>query len=106
MIRFLLRLLATLALAVAVVMAVLDATRSIAISTPTLTPLIESWQSASPDTLAALRAFVEGRLGEAAWDPALVSVLSLPGFAVFAGLALVLYMLGHRPERHRSLARR
>ena len=46
MFRFLFRLLASLALAVAVIMAVLDVTRTIAASHLVLTPLGASWVSA------------------------------------------------------------
>ncbi|MCV0395719.1 MAG: hypothetical protein K5872_05625 [Rhizobiaceae bacterium] len=99
MIRFLFRLLATVALAVAVVMAVLDATRSIATSTVSLTALAESWQAASPQTLEGLRQTVVETAGEPAWRAIEASVLSLPGFVAFAVLALLLYAIGHRPQR-------
>ena len=55
MFRFLFRLAATIALAVAVIMAVLDATRTVAASQLVLTPLDTSWLTVSPDTLARCR---------------------------------------------------
>lgn len=99
MIRFLFRVLATLSLAAAVIMAVLDATRTLAASELVMTPLAESWKSVSPETLASLEAFVVATIHPLAWDPALAALLALPGFAVFAGLALVFYAIGHRRER-------
>lgn len=99
MIRFLFRVLATVSLAAAVIMAVLDATRSLAASQPVLTPLAESWKAVSPETLASLQDFVVATVHPLAWDPALLAVLTLPGFAVFALLALLFYAIGHRPER-------
>ncbi len=53
MIRFLFRLLSTVSLAIAVIMAVLDATRTVAASGLVLSSLRESWAATSPDTLAA-----------------------------------------------------
>jgi hypothetical protein len=99
MIRFLFRFLATVSLAVAVVMAVLDATRTIAAGDWVLTPLGASWMSVSPGTLAATQATIESWLHPALWDPLALSILKLPGFAVFSVLALVLYAIGRKPAR-------
>lgn len=99
MIRFLFRVLATVSLAAAVIMAVLDATRTLAASHLVTTPLADSWKAVSPGTLARLEAFVVATIHPLAWDTALAAVLALPGFAVFAVLALVLYAIGHRRER-------
>ncbi len=99
MLRLLFRLLATLALAVAVIMAVLDATRTIAAEQLVLTPLATSWMTISPDTLDAARSFVQDRMHTLFWDPVLVSVLSLPGFVVFAALAFLFHAIGRRPRR-------
>jgi len=99
MFRFLFRLLAMIALSVAIIMAVLDATRTIAASQLVLTPLNTSWLTVSPDTLAALQAFVADKLHPLVWDPVIVFVLNQPGFAVFGVLAFLLYAIGRRPER-------
>jgi hypothetical protein len=98
MIRFVFRLLATIALAVAVILAVLDATRSVAVSKLVLTPLGESWRSAAPETLARVQAAVEQHSAYL-WDPVILRLLAMPGCAVFAALALLLYAIGHRPGR-------
>ena len=99
MVRFLFRLLATVALSICVIMAVLDVTRTIAASALVLTPLAVSWQSVSPETLAASQAFIVDRIHPLAWDPLASFILAQPGFAVFAVLALLLYAIGHRPDR-------
>jgi len=99
MIRFLFRVLATFSLAAAVIMAVLDATRTLAASGPVMTPLSESWKAVSPETYAALETFVVTTIHPLVWDPGLTAVLALPGFAVFAALALLFYAIGHRRER-------
>jgi hypothetical protein len=94
MVRLLFRLLAMIALAVAVIMAVLDATRTIAAEQLVLTPLNTSWTTVSPDTLEAVRMFVQDRL-----HPVAVLVLGLPGFVVFGVIAFLLYAIGRRPRR-------
>ena len=55
MFRFLFRLMATFALAVAVIMAVLDVTRTVAASRLVITSLGASWRGVSPATLERLR---------------------------------------------------
>lgn len=100
MIRFLFRLLSMVALATAVIMAVLDATRSIAASALILTPLATSWGAVSPDTLAGARELVATKLHPLVWDLLIAPVISLPGFVVFAALAFLCFAIGRRPERH------
>lgn len=99
MLRFLFRFLATISLAIAVVMAVLDATRSVAASALVMTPLGESWLSVSPDTMASTQKFTEETLHPLLWHPVMTGILQMPGFAVFGALALLLYVIGHRPAR-------
>jgi hypothetical protein len=43
--------------------------------------------------------FVREKISPLLWDTAVNWVLALPGFAVFAGLALFLYAIGYRRER-------
>lgn len=99
MIRALLRLLAMLALAVSVIMAVLDATRTVAAQTLVMTPLMDSWQATFPDGLASLQAFIEQKLAGFLWDPVVTSLLALPGFLVMGLIGFALYALGRKPER-------
>jgi inosine-uridine nucleoside N-ribohydrolase len=104
MVRFFFRLLAVFSLAVAVIMAVIDATRSIAASAWVSTPLAESWRDFSPDTLAAAEEFTRDAMLPQLWDPVALTLLAAPGFAVFAVLALLLYIPGRRRERRGGLA--
>lgn len=100
-IRFIIRFLALVALAVAIILAVVDATRSLAASRLVTTPLGQSWKAISPDTLEMARNTVELYLWPAVWDTLAGLVLGLPGFAVFAVLAFILYALGNRPVSDR-----
>jgi len=102
MIRFVFRLLATFSLAVAVIMMVIDATRSIAASQWVATPLAQSWSDVSPETFEAAAQFTRDATVPELWDPVALTVLSLPGFVVFLVLALVFYLIGRRPERRLS----
>ncbi|ESZ43084.1 hypothetical protein ACYG9R_16490 [Mesorhizobium sp. RSR565B] len=99
MLRFLFRLAAMVALSVAVIMAVLDATRSVAASALVMTPLNSSWLAVSPDTRAGFETFVRAKVNPMIWDGGIAWVLAQPGFAVFAVLAFILYAIGYRRRR-------
>jgi len=99
MIRLLFRFLAVVALSIAAIMAVLDATRTLAASALVTTPLGESWAATMPDLLALTEQNVRHYIHPLAWDPVALFILQLPGFAVFGVLALVLYAIGRKPER-------
>ncbi|MCB1427050.1 MAG: hypothetical protein R3D65_07285 [Zhengella sp.] len=99
MLRFLNRLVALLCLAVACIMGILDLARSLAANRAVLTPLMHSWTETSPGTLAGLRETVLAHAPAGVWDPGIVTILNLPGFVVFAALALVFHALGYRPPR-------
>jgi hypothetical protein len=91
MLKALLRLLSMVLLAVAVIMAVLDATRSIAAGAVVLTPLRSSWMAFSPQSLTGFEALVRDNLPDLVWDPVM-----LPGFAIFAALWLPAALAGRR----------
>ena len=99
MIRAFLRLLAMVARAVAVIGVVLDATRTIAAEALVMTPLAKSWADLSPATLEALETTVKASLPEFVWTGMVEPALQVPGFAFFAGLALILAIAGRRPSR-------
>ncbi len=86
-------------LAIAVIMAVIDTTRSVAASDIVMTPLGQSWQAVSPGTLVEVKAALERHGLTLLWDPLIVWVLTLPGFAVFAFLALLFHLAGRKPTR-------
>jgi len=102
MFRFLFRLAAMVALSVAVIMVVLDTTRTVAASALVMTPLKTSWLAASPETLAAFEVYVREKASPVLWDAIVTRILDLPGFAVFAALALLLYAIGYRRSRRDS----
>jgi len=102
MFRFIFRLAAMIALSVSVIMAVVDATRSVAASALVLTPLNASWLAVSPDTRSAFESLVRDRVSRLLWDGVIAWVLGQPGFAVFAALAFLFYAIGYRRQRRRG----
>ncbi len=95
MFQFLFRIIGVFALALAVVMAVLDITRSITASALVMTPLGASWRAVNPQTLDSLKESAE-RVSPILWSPVATSVLALPGWLVFWSLAMILLWLGMR----------
>ncbi len=96
MIRFLFRVLATLTLAAAVILAVIDATRSVAGAKLVLTPMMASWAATFPQGLASFQTFVETKLAGWLWDPVATSILEQPGCLVLAAIAFLLYIAAGR----------
>lgn len=99
MFRFLFRLLATVALAIAVIMAVLDVTRTIAASALVLTPLGASWSGISPTGVQQFQNFIVENTHPLVWNPVMTFILGQPGFVVFAVMAFLFYAIGRRPQR-------
>lgn len=98
MIRFLLRAASLALLGAALLLAVVDATRSIAAGALVTAPLAEVWAALSPATLDGLRSWLAGAPGHAAWEAGLGPVLALPACAVLGALALLLGMAGYRRD--------
>ncbi|MBA8877605.1 hypothetical protein [Phyllobacterium myrsinacearum] len=98
MIRPVLRLLAYIALAMAIIAAVLDAARSVGASHLVTTSLQESWQSLSASSLSLVEAYFKAHFYPVLWDPMMLWVLEAPTFVIFAILAFLLYALGYRRE--------
>lgn len=94
MLAFLARSIGLVLLAVAVVSAVLDLTRTVAASAPVVTPLGESWSAVSPGTRALARAAVTERVAPFVWDGPVTWALALPTWAVFGALALLFLWAG------------
>lgn len=97
MVKFLFRLLAAASLALAIILGVMDATRSIALSAFDPTPIGALWLEHAGGSLAAVQAMLTGPAAFL-WDPVLLTLLRVPGFVFFAALALLLYAVGHKPK--------
>ena len=102
MIRFLLRALAVLFLAVTVIFAVVDVTRSVGASTLTMTPLADSWDGLAPGTRDAVGAWLASALHPLLGDPVLATFAGWPTFIVSGGLALLLALAGGIRRRRKT----
>ena len=95
MFAFLARSLGITLLALAVVLAVLDLTRSVAGSRIIVTSLDTTWTATSPGTRTSAQSSVEGVLGDVGGS-VLTGVLALPGWLLVLTLALLLLWIGRR----------
>ena len=98
MIKPVLRILALFALAMALITAVLDITRSIADSTLIITPMGIDWLTLSPGTLTQAQTAVSTYLFPALWDPVIQTILLAPSWFIFGALWLILSLLGKRSK--------
>jgi hypothetical protein len=87
---------------------VVDATKTIAAGTVTLTPLGQAWYWIAPASVMAVQQFVqqtiEPFIGHWLWDPAIQSLLLLPTWIVLGALGFVLTWLGGRRRRRLAFA--
>lgn len=102
MIRFLFRVMASFCFATAIMFTVMDATRSIGASQLVLTPLADSWDLILDGTREQASQWLAAKVHPMASDPVLSTFVSWPTFAVFAGFALLFYLIGRRPDRRIS----
>jgi len=92
--RLVLRVIGTWLLGIALILAVIDGTKSLAANAVVTTPFAELWAMLSPSSLDAVRGFVETHLFGTALLPALDALLGYPGFAVVGVPGVVLALLG------------
>jgi len=97
--RFLSVLLSSFMLAIGVIMAVIDATRTIAARDWVFTPLGETWRATWPSLLASLETSIKASGVPFLWDPLMLAILNAPGWAVFFVLAFAFYAIGWRRRR-------
>ncbi|MEP7239515.1 MAG: hypothetical protein ABI697_01400 [Devosia sp.] len=98
--RLLLRILGTLLIAVAVILLVIDGSRSLAANALVITPLDATWGQIHPDSLAALRGFFATRLLGPVLEVVINTLLGLPGWAVIGVPGIVIAWAG-RSRRER-----
>jgi len=106
MIAFLARFVGLWMIAGALVALVVDATKTIAASRLTITPLGLTWYSISPSSLMRAQEFVqrqvEAYIGHWLWDPVIQWILMAPTWVVLGLFGGWLVYLGRR--RHLSSA--
>jgi hypothetical protein len=102
--RLVLRVIGTVLIAFAVILIIIDGTRSLAANGLVFTPLEATWQAMHAESLAAVRDFLGTRLFGPVLDPVVSAVLSFPGWAVVGVPGLLLAWAG-RSRRERVFLR-
>jgi hypothetical protein len=93
----LLRIFGVWLLLLAMVAAVIDATKSLGSGGIWVaTPMMEEWTSLSPDTLAAFKTSVLTYTAPYVWDPVLTTIMHAPTWVVFGVLGIGFYWLGQK----------
>jgi hypothetical protein len=108
MFSFAARFLSLILLALAVVSAVLDVTRSIAASKVIVTSAGQTWSQFSLTSIQAAQGAIQGYVHPLVWDPVIQWILLWPTWLVLGLLSLCFYWLGRRRKRRlgRAVRRR
>lgn len=101
--RLILRILGTWLIGLALVLLVVDGTKSLAANAVVFTSLADLWMQVHPPSLDAVSGFFESRFFAALLDAALKAVLDYPAFAVFGLPGIALALAGRAPRRERFL---
>ncbi len=102
--RFVVRLLGTWLVGLALILLIIDGTRSLGANALLVTAFGDAWTWLHADSLAATRAFVQSRLFGPVIGATVEFVLSLPGWVVLAVPGILLAWLG-RSRRTRVFVR-
>lgn len=102
--RLISRVIGTWLLGAAIVLVVIDGTRSLGSDTLVITSLGTDWRALNAQSLLGVNAFLAGRLSAPVLLPVLEWVLTLPGFVVL-GLPGVAFLVAGRAKRPRRFVR-
>lgn len=102
--RLILRVIGTVLIAFAVILIIIDGTKSLAASAFVFTSLDATWKGMHAESLAAVRDFLGTRLFGPLLDPLISAILSFPGWAV-VGIPGVLLAWAGRSRRERVFVR-
>ncbi len=102
--RFVTRLLGTWLVGLALILLIIDGTRSLGANTLLVTAFGDAWTWLHADSLAVTRQFVQSRLFGPVIEAAVDVVLALPGWIVLAVPGVLLAWLG-RSRRTRVFVR-
>jgi hypothetical protein len=102
--RLLLRVLGTLLIACAVILVIIDGTKSLAANGIVFTSLEATWVQLHAESLEGLRQFLETRLFGPLLKPVVTAILGFPGWAVLGVPGLLLAWAG-RSRRERVFLR-
>jgi hypothetical protein len=98
--RLVLRIAGTWLLALALILLIIDGTRSLGANMLVMTPLADTWTAIHAPSLEGFRSFLDSRFFGPLLRPAVEFILTLPGFAVIAVPGVILAATG-RSRRSR-----
>ncbi|GLQ55920.1 hypothetical protein [Devosia nitrariae] len=98
--RLVLRVLGTWLIGLAVVLIVVDGTKSLGANALFLTSLGEVWRTVNAASLETVAAFFETRLFADLLGAVFAALLTYPAFAVVGVPGIVLALMGRRPRQH------
>lgn len=101
--RLILRIAGTWLIGLAVILLVVDGTKSLGANALTYTSLADLWMQIHQPSLDAVQAFFESRFFADLLDVAFKAVLEYPAFAVFGIPGILLALMGRKPSRERFL---
>ena len=102
--RLLLRVIGTVLIALAVILLIIDGTKSLGASALVFTPLGDTWTSLQPQSLLAIKQFFSTRLFGPLLETVITGLLNCPGWAVIGVPGLLLAWAG-RSRRERVFIR-
>ena len=101
--RLIVRALGTWLIGLALVLLVIDGTKSLGANGLVLTSLADLWTGLHAESLAGVAGFVQSRLLGDLLAAGLAALLRYPAFAVFGVPGVVLALLGRAKQRDRFL---
>ena len=101
MLRLIVNTLGLFLLALALITAVLDLTRSVANSQIVFTALGLEWRNFHVESLQYVQVGLERHLGLSwLWTNVVLRLLLFPSWAVFTALAMLMFWFGYKPDRN------
>jgi hypothetical protein len=102
--RLALRIIGTWLFALAVILLIIDGTKSLAVNRVVLTSLAETWQGISPQSFGTAQQFLATRFFGALLLPVFDGLVTLPGFAVLGVPGLLLAFAGRSRRTRRFVS--
>ncbi|KKB06981.1 hypothetical protein VE25_20240 [Devosia geojensis] len=98
--RLVLRVVGTWLIGLAIVLIVIDGTKSLAANGLVMTPFGETWSTLHAASLEAVRDFLATRFFSNLLDAVFAAILTYPAFAVVGVPGIMLALMGRKPRQY------